>query len=334
MLSSSSQTRYRVAFTLVELLVVIAIIAMLVTLLLPAVQAARESARRTQCINNLKQLGIALFSFESAFGTFPSGSPQTFGGNSGYLSPQAQILSQIEENAVGQLIDPNRGPFEEPNYSAAASQPAIFLCPSDTQPISGQTDMGWTNYHVNCGTWVFLRGWDGAFGPNYEVAGDSMSPLKLSRLEDGTSKTAAFAEVVNGYGPNKSFEKHPLVDCFEAGSPGVGRNAELAEARARFGSLDWRSSVVPWGGEWRWRGYPWSEGTVWRGWYNHLLQPNQTCWRPGDWWLLVTPASSFHNGVVNTSMCDGSVRAVAQDVDPLIWEATGSRAGNEPFSLN
>ncbi len=319
----------RFGFTLVELLVVIAIIAMLVALLLPAVQSAREAARRTQCTNNLKQLGIALFSFESAFGTFPSGSPQ----NSGYLSPQAQILPQIEESAVGQMIDPNRGPFDEPNYTAAAAQPAMFLCPSDGQPIPGQTDMGWTNYHANCGTWVYLRGWDGVFGPNYEVGGDAMKPVKVGQIVDGTSKTAAFAEVLNGFGPNKSFGKHPLADCFEAGSAG-NRNATLVEARAHFQGLDWRTSAIPWSGEWRWRGYPWSEGTIWRGWYNHLLPPNQTCWRPGDWWLLVTPATSFHSGVVNTVMCDGSVRPVSQGVDPFVWEAAGSRAGSEPLALN
>lgn len=325
--------RCRVGFTLVELLVVIAIIAMLVTLLLPAVQSAREAARRTQCINNLKQLGIALHSFESAFGTFPSGSPQTFGSNSGYLSPQAQILPQIEESAVGRMIDPNKGPFDEPNYTAAAAQPAIFLCPSDSQSIADQTDMGWTNYHANCGTWVHLRGWDGVFGPNYEVAGDSMKPVRIGQISDGTSKTAALAEVVNGFGPNVDIPKHPIADCFEAGGAG-NRKATLAEARARFMGMDWEQSQIPWSGSWRWRGYPWSEGTVWRGWYNHLLQPNQTCWRPGDWWLLVTPASSYHSGIANTTMCDGSVRPVSQDVDPFVWEATGSRAGEEAQSLN
>ena len=330
---SERTNRHKFAFTLVELLVVIAIIAMLVALLLPAVQSAREAARRTQCINNLKQLGIALHSFESAFGTFPSGSPQVAGADSGYLSPQAQILPQIEESAVGQLIDPDRGPFDEPNYSAAAAQPAIFLCPSDNQPIEGQTDMGWNNYHANCGTWVHLRGWDGVFGPNYEVGGDSMKPAKIGQIVDGTSKTAAFAEVVNGYGPNTSVPKNRLADCLEAGSAG-SRDATLAEARARFQGMNWENATIPWSGTWRWRGYPWTEGTVWRGWYNHLLQPNQTCWRPGDWWLLVTPAASYHAGVVNTAMCDGSVRAVSQDVDVLVWEATGTRAGEEPLSLN
>ena len=328
-MSRACANRIQRGFTLVELLVVIAIIAMLVVLLLPAVQSAREAARRTQCVNNLRQLGIALHSYESAFSLLPSGSPQ----QAGYLSPQAQILPQIEESAVGRLLDVNRGPFEEPNYTAAAAQPAIFLCPSDNQPIEGQTDMGWTNYHANCGTWVHVRGWDGVFGPNYETGGDSMKPLKIGQIADGTSKTAAFAEVVNGFGPNTGAPKRPLVDCMEAGSAG-SRDVTLAEARAKFQSMNWEDAAIPWSGDWRWRGYPWSEGTIWRGWYNHLLPPNQTCWRPGDWWLLVTPATSYHPGVVNTTMCDGSVRGVAVEVDPFVWEAAGTRAGEEALSLN
>ena len=316
-------------FTLVELLVVIAIIAMLVTLLLPAVQSAREAARRTQCINHLKQLGIALHGYESAFSRFPAGSPE----EAGYLSPQAQILPQVEESAVGRLLDIHKGPFEEPNYTAAAAQPSIFLCPSDSQPVEGQTDMGWTNYHGNCGTWVHITGWDGIFGPNYQAGGDDMKPLKLAQVIDGTSKTAAFAEVLNGFGPNTDISKSRLQDCFESGAAG-NPQASPIEARANFMSKDWSASQIPWSGGWRWRGYPWSEGTVWRGWYNHLLPPNQPCWRPGDWWKLVTPATSAHPGVVNMVMCDGSVRSVADDVDPLVWQATGSRAGGEPLSLN
>lgn len=325
----SFRDRDRMGFTLVELLVVIAIIAMLVALLLPAVQSAREAARRTQCINNLKQLGIALHSYESAFGVFPSGSPEA----AGYLSPQAQILPQIEESAVGQLLDVTKGPFDEPNYTAAASQPSIFLCPSDSQPLEGQTDMGWTNYHGNCGTWVHITGWDGVFGPNYPAGGDEMKALRIARLIDGTSKTAAFAEVLNGFGPNEDFAKHRLADCFESGS--AGSNKILPEeARANFLAKDWETSSIPWGGSWRWRGYPWSEGTVWRGWYNHLLPPNQPCWQPGDWWKLVTPATSPHPGIVNVAMCDGSVRAVEEGIDPFVWQASGTRAGEEAVSLS
>ena len=74
------------------------------------------------------------------------------------------------------------------------------------------------------------------FGPNYEVGGDSMKPLKIGQIADGTSKTAAFAEVVNGFGPNKGVPKHPLADCLEAGSAG-SRDASLVEARAKFQSM-------------------------------------------------------------------------------------------------
>lgn len=315
--------RGRRAFTLVELLVVIAIIAILVTLLLPAVQSAREAARRATCQNHLRQMGIAMHTYASANRRLPSGSPQQFTSGSGYLSPQAQILPFIEEEAVGKLMDVNTGPFQEPNYSAARSQPEVFLCPTESQR-GAQTDMGWNNYHANCGTWVHVAGWDGVFGPNYEAGGDKLKPLEWKHLEDGTSKTVAFAEVVNGFGPNTQIDPHRLADCFEFGGP---PSNNLLEARAQFAARDWRTASIPWGGEWRWRGYPWSEGTVWRGWYNHLLPPNSVCWRPGSWWKLVTPATSYHTGIVNVVMCDASVRSVNDDIDGDVWLNMGTRDG-------
>src|SRR5262249_44313771 len=106
-----------------------------------------------------------------------------------------------------------------------------------------------------------------------------------------------------------------------------------------FQARDWRTADFAgspgWGYPyWRYRGYPWREGSVWRNGYNHLLPPNQACWRPnGDWWQLVTPASSFHPGGVNVMMSDGAVRFVSETVDPNAWTAAGSRNGGEAISL-
>jgi prepilin-type N-terminal cleavage/methylation domain-containing protein/prepilin-type processing-associated H-X9-DG protein len=315
------------AFTLVELLVVIAVIGVLIALLLPAVQKVREAASRTSCTNNLKQLGLALHNFENTNGKFPSGSPEVFQDESGYLSPQVQILPYLEQDNTYRLFDLNMGPFDEVNVIAATQKPKVFLCPSD--PFQGaESIMGWTNYHANCGSWVYARGWDGVFGPDYATTGGG-SPLKAVRLADitdGASNTAAFAEVLNGYGDDVASPKDPHRDCFEFGAPPAH---DLATARAAFLARDWRTASIPWDGTWRWRGYPWSEGTVWRGWYNHILPPNGVCWEPDDWWKLAAPAGSLHPGGVNVMFCDGSVRFVADSVDAAVWLAAGTRNGGE-----
>ena len=87
---------------------------------------------------------------------------------------------------------------------------------------------------------------------------------------------------------------------------------------------------------WNWRGYPWREGSIWRNGFNTILPPNKPCYRPngGEWWQLVTPASSYHSGGVNVSMADGSIRFITDSVNPDAWTAAGSRAGGESLPLN
>jgi prepilin-type processing-associated H-X9-DG protein len=182
--------------------------------------------------------------------------------------------------------------------------------------------------------WVYARGWDGVFGPNYvpETGIPARPPVRIADITDGTSQTAAFAEVCNGpYDADVARDKR--TDCFEFGNP---PSRDLATARTAFQAADWQTAgfAGAWDPPWRYRGYPWAEGTIWRGWYNHLLPPNSPCWRPGDWWLLVTPASSWHAGGVNLVMCDGSVRFETEGVSPDVWLAAGSRNGGEPLSLD
>jgi prepilin-type processing-associated H-X9-DG protein len=171
--------------------------------------------------------------------------------------------------------------------------------------------------------------------PNFDPVSWTKSArhVRFTDIRDGTSNTAGIAEVCNGpydAGPAKD----PRADCFEFGQLTI---KDLAQARAALLARDWRAAEFAggWSPPWRYRGYPWREGSIWRGGYNHLLPPNSACWRPnGDWWQLVTPASSWHDGGVNVVFCDGSVRFISDSVNPAAWSAAGSRAGGEPLNLN
>ncbi|HEY1186987.1 MAG TPA: DUF1559 domain-containing protein [Gemmata sp.] len=312
----------RIGFTLIELLVVIAIIAILIGLLLPAVQKVREAAARMQCSNNLKQIGLALHNYHSAQQKLP---PGTSSGS--FTGPNVFLLSYLEQDNIAKQI-----PNPETEYAFGAwnaNKPKVFVCPSETE--RGESSVfGYGSYKFNSGSWAKISGWDGVFGMR---SADEGAPaqvaqvVKLTDITDGTSNTAAAAEAGN-YPSSGANSK--LGDCFEAGSVSA---TTLPAARAQFLGMNWQTASLA-GGSWRGRGYPWGEGSMWRGLYNHLLPPNSPCWRPGAYGLMVAPIGSRHSGGANAVMADGSVRFVRDGVDPDAWTAAGTRASGETLPLN
>ena len=152
-------SKQRSGFTLIELLVVIAIIAVLIALLLPAVQSAREAARRTQCVNNLKQLGLALHNYGSSYGAFPIGRsvfPNWTAGPTPYsYSPFAMLLPFVEQSPLYASINfnlPSGTAYQAGNTTALATAVAGFLCPTDPQQVP-QGEAG-TNYRFSEGTTI------------------------------------------------------------------------------------------------------------------------------------------------------------------------------------
>jgi prepilin-type N-terminal cleavage/methylation domain-containing protein/prepilin-type processing-associated H-X9-DG protein len=355
-------------FTLVELLVVIAIIAILVAILLPAVNAAREAARRTQCQNNIRQLALAILNHEAAMGHFPlnqygSGTRDGRGGcKAGMYSWHARILPFIEEERLYEKIDfkvnmaDQCGAGEDgtisathPNAIAAATIVPVFLCPSDGQTgnnavVMGSSNPASDNYAGNVGWPSLSTGFDGErktpaeynglLSIENEFAPASWHPhrrIRSSDVTDGLSKTAAVAErlIQSGASQQDILASPEVLKSFHITE--VARTLPAMDKRCHSGlthSDVQRSSYL---------GRAWISGWALTGpTYMHLKAPNtnhchfgQSHTR-GD--LIVTP-SSHHTGGVNVAMADGHVLFISDDVDLRVWWAMGSRNGAEGSEL-
>ncbi len=335
------------AFTLVELLVVIAVIGLLVALLLPAVNAARESARRTQCVNKIRQMGIAAVNYHSAHQHFPMGRNRwKHDGSADHnWSQHSRLLVYMEELGTEFLIDTSLPPGNRANRKAREVHVDTFRCPSDLEDRMilavrhNQAGWGRNNYKANAGSdtgetisrrRIRREKNNGIFVTNKTIS--------IKDIKDGSSKTALFSESVLGD-----------ADVMRVEVPGdwfrvSARNRTADEIRDACLALNVdemtgsTQQVSRSGRNWVWGNYIPTR-------YNHVIEPNgRSCARGISGGNLdaaspnnggsATTASSRHPGGVNVAMADASVRFVQAGIDLKIWRAMGSRNGKEQVELD
>ncbi|SIO61295.1 prepilin-type N-terminal cleavage/methylation domain-containing protein/prepilin-type processing-associated H-X9-DG domain-containing protein [Singulisphaera sp. GP187] len=355
--------RHYRGFTLIELLVVIAIIAVLIALLLPAVQSAREAARRSQCTNNLKQMCLAAANFESTFSNMPPGTgPYPSAGTDFTRMSTAAVMLQYMEQAAAYSsfnMQLGVGTGQGAQLTAMYQVVSAYVCPSDPNTTKFRQyspgGLGYNNYfgslgNTPCqqlGSATYQEANSGRAGitnirlntsesqysdvaqtvknPNYRAC----LGVRISEITDGTSNTALFSETKRSRADMNLTTEMPTTDVlnvYTSAASFTGASTIDPPDDCRTFATQTR---IRYRAQMYYRDLPSTSA------YSHTVPPNYKLWDCADlatYTQIHGAARSYHSGGVNTGFCDGSVRFIKDSINLNTWRALGSKGAGEVIS--